>query len=179
MNISVKAVLFLSISTAFGFAQTTHQIGGWSVYPGTGNQLVLLQATYEQQNNDVQGTPAPAKLDVVCKNGKVSAIAMETNVPVNRDAMSSDGVVPTTRVSFSSKGQGVESGDWAVLNGGHTLSPYSQAFQGKAIRYWIDRLASAQSVGVGFKGEAAESAVQPTFNTGNLYEALSSVGCSY
>ena len=68
---------------------------------------------------------------------------------------------------------------WAVLDNGRTLSPYSEAFEGKVTRRWAERIAGTKTVGFQLDGKARESLGQPTFETGELAEALSSVGCSY
>jgi hypothetical protein len=178
MNMSTKTALFLLLSTALGVAETPRQFNAWSVYPASGNQSVLLQVTSQPVDNNVQGVEVQAKLDVVCRKGKVSAVAVETNLPIEKGSMSYVGAVPTTRIAFRSEDRQIQSETWAVLNGGHTISPYSEAFQGRLTRAWIKRLADSQTIAIHL-GSTTQGAVQPSFDTRELYEALSSVGCSY
>jgi hypothetical protein len=65
------------------------------------------------------------------------------------------------------------------LDDGHTLSPYSEVVQGRLTRRWVERIAGTKKMGFQLDGKAGESLAQPTFETGELAEALSSVGCSY
>jgi hypothetical protein len=88
-------------------------------------------------------------------------------------------VVPTARVAFSFEGQANRSEEWAVLDDGRTLSPYSEVLQGRITRRWFERIAGMKKMGFQWDGKADESLAQPTFETGELAEALSSVGCSY
>jgi hypothetical protein len=176
---SAKTIIFVLLSTAMGFAETPIQLGAWSVYSGnlTGSHVVLLQSL-SGQFKDAQGNPVQAKLDVICKKGKLSAIALEPNMKIEKSAISFNGAVPTTRVSFALDGQINQSEKWAVLDGGRTLSPYSEVLQGKLMRSWIERISGMKKMGFQLDGKAGELA-QPTFETGELSEALSSVGCSY
>jgi hypothetical protein len=178
-----KTIIFVLISTAMGVAQTPKQIGAWSVYPTNGNltsnHVVLLQSTSEEQYKDAHGNPVQAKLDVICTKGKLFAIALEPNVAIAKSAMSFDGPVNTTRIAFSADGQSNQSENWAVLDGGRTLSPYSEVLQGKLMRRWIERISGTKKMGFQLDAKAGESLAQPTFETGELSEALSSVGCSY
>jgi hypothetical protein len=82
-----------------------------------------------QSTSNVQGQSGQAKLDVVCRNGKLSAIALEPSAAIGKSALLLTGVVPTTRVAFSFEGQANQSEEWAVLDGGRTLSPYSEVLQ--------------------------------------------------
>ncbi|HEV2275816.1 MAG TPA: hypothetical protein VGR96_16715 [Acidobacteriaceae bacterium] len=93
--------------------------------------------------------------------------------------MNFNGAIATTRIGFNVEGKSDASENWAVLDGGHTLSPYSEIFQGKATRRWVERLASMQKLGLQFNPGADQASMQPTFDTVDLSEALSSVGCSY
>jgi len=179
---SAKTIIFVLLSTAMGLAETPRQLGGWSVYPGDGNQtsnhVILLQSSSEAHYKDAQGNPVQAKLDIICAKGKLPAIALEPNVAIKKSAISFNGAVPTTRVSFSLDGQSNQSENWAVLDGGRTLSPYSEVRQGKLIRRWIERIAATKKMAFQLDGKAGELA-QPTFDIRELMEAFSSVGCSY
>jgi hypothetical protein len=171
---SAKAIILVLLSTAVAFAESPKQFGAWSIYSANNKKVVLLQTT-----SNVQGQPDQAKLDVVCRNGKLSAIALEPSAAIGKSALLLTGVVPTTRVAFSFEGQANQSEEWAVLDGGRTLSPYSEALQGRLTRHWVERIAGMEQVGFQLDGKAGESLGQPTFETGELAEALSSVGCSY
>ncbi len=181
MKIAAQGIIFALVSTVVAFAQTPQQVGAWSVYTATGNQssnqVVLLQTAAQGQYNDAQGNPVQAKLDVICKKGKLWHIAVETELAIERKAESLSAPVPTTRIAFVSEGRTNQSDNWAVLDGGHTVTPYAEVFQGRLTRQWIDRLSGTQKIVVRFEGEAG--LLQPTFNTEKLAEALSSVGCSY
>jgi hypothetical protein len=174
VKISAKTVILVLLSTAAAFAESPRQFGAWSIYTAKDNHVVLLQST-----STVQGQPGQAKLDVVCRNGKLSAIALEPSAVLQKSTLSFTGVVPTTRVGFSFEGQANQSEEWAVLDGGRTLSPYSEVLQGRLTRRWVERIAGMKKMGFRLDGKADESLAQPTFETGELAEALSSVGCSY
>jgi hypothetical protein len=171
---SAKTIILVLLSTAVAFAESPKQYGAWSIYSANNKKVVLLQST-----SNVQGQPGQAKLDVVCRNGKLSAIALEPSAAIGKSALSLTGVVPTTRVAFSFEGQANQSEEWAVLDGGRTLSPYSEVLQGRITRHWVERIAGMKQMGFQLDGKAGESRGQPTFETGELAEALSSVGCSY
>jgi hypothetical protein len=171
---SAKTIILVLLSTAVAFAESPKQFGAWSIYSANNKKVVLLQST-----SNVQGQPGQAKLDVVCRNGKLSAIALEPSAAIGKSALSLTGVVPTTRVAFSFEGQANQSEEWAVLDGGRTLSPYSEVLQGRLTRQWVERIAGMKQVGFQLDGKAGESLGQPTFETGELAEALSSVGCRY
>jgi hypothetical protein len=171
---SAKTAILVLLSTAVAFAESPKQLGAWSIYPANNNHVVLLQST-----SNVQGQLAQAKLDVICRNGKLSAIALEPSAAIQKSRLSFTGVVPTTRVAFSFEGQTNQSEQWAVMDDGHTLSPYSEVFEGKLTRRWAERIAGTKKIGFQLDGKAGEALDQPTFETGELAEALSSVGCSY
>jgi hypothetical protein len=169
---AAKTIVLVLLSTAAAFAESPKQLGAWSIYTAKDNHAVMLQSTSTAQDR-------PAKLDVVCRNGKVAAIALEPSVAIDKSALSFSSVVPTMRVAYSLEGQGNQSEQWAVLDNGHTLSPYSEVFEGKVTRHWAERIAGTKSMGFQLDGKAGESLGQPTFDTGELAAALSSVGCSY
>ncbi len=183
MKTALKTSIFVLISSAMAFAQTPKQLGAWSVYPANGNltsnHVVLLQATSEEQYKNAHGDTVQAKLDIICTKGKLSAIALEANVAIDKSAMSFDEPVNTTRISFSADGQRNQSENWAVLDGGRTLSPYAEVLEGKLMRRWVQRISSTQKMAFQLGGKAAASQAQPSFATGKLSEALASVGCSY
>jgi hypothetical protein len=169
---SAKTVIVLLLSTAAAFAESPQQLGAWSIYTAKDNHVVLLQSTSTAQGDS-------AKLDVICRNGKLSAIALEPSVAIEKNALSFAAVVPTTRVAYSLEGKANQSEQWEVSDNGHTLSPYSEVFEGKVTRRWAERIAGTKTVGFQLDGKAGESLAQPTFETGELAAALSSVGCSY
>jgi len=172
VKISVTTVILVLLSTAAAFAESPKQLGAWSIYTAKDNRVVMLQSMSTAQDH-------PAKLDVVCRNGKLSAIALEPSVAIEKSALSFTAVVPTTRVVYSLEGQANQSEEWAVLDNGRTLSSYSEVFEGKVIRRWVERIAGTTTMAFQLDGKAGESLGQPTFETGELAEALSSVGCSY
>jgi hypothetical protein len=172
VKISATTVILVLLSTAAAFAESPKQLGAWSIYTAEDNHVVMLQSMSTAQDH-------PAKLDVVCRNGKLSAIALEPGVAIGKNVLSFTAVVPTTRVAYSVEGQANQSEEWAVLDNGRTLSPYSEALQGRLTRRWVERIAGMKKMGFQLDGKAGESLGQPTFETGELAEALSSVGCSY
>jgi hypothetical protein len=171
---SAKTVILVLLSTAVAFAESPRQFGAWSIYTAKAHRVVLMQST-----STVQGQPGQAKLNVVCRNGKLSAIALEPSTAIGKSTLSLTGVVPTTRAAFSFEGQANQSEEWAVLDDGRTLSPYSEVLQGRVTRHWVERSAGMKKMGFQLDGRASESTTQPTSETGELAEALSSVGCSY
>jgi hypothetical protein len=172
VKIPATTVILVLLSTAAAFAESPKQLGAWSIYTAEDNHVVMLQSMSTAQDH-------PAKLDVVCRNGKLSAIALEPSVAIEKSALSFTAVVPTTRVAYSLEGQANPSEQWAVLDNGRTLSPYSEASEGKVTRRWAERIAGTRTIGFQLDGKAGESLSRSTFETGQLAEALSSVGCSY
>jgi hypothetical protein len=179
---SATTLLLLSVSTAFAFAATPQQPGAWSIYTANGNlnshRPVLLQTASEEQYRDASGNPVRAKLDVICNNGKVAAIALEPNFAIQPKAISFSGAVPTTRVTSFTEGQNVRE-DWEVLDHGRALSPYSEVLPGRMLRSWAGRISAANKMAFQLTGSKGEAVAEPTFQTGQLSEALSSVGCRY
>jgi hypothetical protein len=172
----------LLLCTAMGFAQTPQTFGTWSVYPLTsrhGQATILLQTRSLEQDEDAQGQPVVLKLDAVCKGGKLYQVAVETDTPVAKHAMNFSGAVPTTSVSFQSDGSGSELQRWAVLDGGYTVSPYSEVRQGKRNRSWIERVAGTDTLILEFQGGSREDPIRAGFNTKGISEALAAVGCTY
>ena len=172
MKTSAMTVILVLLSTAMAFAESPRQLGAWSIYTASDNHVVLLQSTSNAESHS-------AKLDVVCRNGKLSAIALEPGVAIGKNVLSFTAVVPTTRVAYNVDGQANQSEQWAVFDDGRTLSPYAEVLQGRLTRRWVERIAGMKKVGFQLDGKAGESFGQPTFETGELAEALSSVGCSY
>jgi hypothetical protein len=175
MKNAAKVIIFVLISSALGFSETPAQLGGWSVYLAS-DQVVLLQSASEEQHKGTGDNQVQAKLDFICKKGKLSAIALEPTVTIKRSAMSFAGPVPTTRVNFSTDGRISHSENWIVLDSGRTLSPNSEFLQGKLMRHWAERIAGTQKMIVQVDGQ---SETQSSFATGELTEALASVGCRY
>src|SRR3984885_8119633 len=85
---AAKTIVLVLLSTAAAFAESPKQLGAWSIYTAKDNHAVMLQSTSTAQDR-------PAKLDVVCRNGKVSAIALEPGVAIDKSALSFSSVVPT------------------------------------------------------------------------------------
>jgi hypothetical protein len=170
--------IFLPSVTAMTFAQATRQIGAWSIYtPSQGNKgTVMLQTSAIPQDGETKDSSEAATLDVLCKNNKVVAIALHTTSGVDKSAVSYTGAVPTIPINFSAAGQTTHSQSWAVSEGGHTLSPFSEAFQGKLNRQWLEHLNGAERVSFAVRGSETLK-LQPAFNTEQLGAALSSAGC--
>lgn len=182
MKKSASTLLFLFVSTALGFAATPQQLGAWSVYTSDGNLTsnhpILLQTSSEEQYKDGNGNPIQAKLDIICNHGKVAAVALEPNFTLQPKAISFSGAVPTTHVIAFTEGQNSRE-EWEVLDHGRSLSPYSEVAQGRTVRRWVGRLSASNRMAFQLTGSKGEPVAEPTFQTGHLTEALSSVGCSY
>jgi hypothetical protein len=172
----------LLLCAAMGFAQTPQTFGAWSVYQlasRNGQPTTLLQTKSLEQDQDAQGQPVVLKLDAVCRGGKLYQVAVETDTPVAKRAMNFSGAVPTTPVSFQADGNGPEVQNWAVLDGGHTVSPYSEVMQGKRNRSWIERVAGTDMLVLEFRGGSQEDPIHARFNTTGISSALAAAGCSY
>ena len=182
MRKSTKATILLLFSTAMGFAETPQQLGAWSVYPAAsnlhGNSVTMLQTISTERYTDGQGNLVQAKLDVICRAGKVSAVALEPVVAIRSNAISFSGPVPTTRVAFVADGQNNRPEYWAVMDEGRTLSPSSEVSQAKLTQRWVERISGSKKMSFEVESKV-ESYTQPTFNTEELSGALSSVGCRY
>jgi hypothetical protein len=181
MKVTVTASLLL-LCSAMGFAQTSQTFGAWSVYQlagRNGQATTLLQTKSLEQEVDAQGQPVVLKLDAVCKGGKLYQVAVETDTPVAKHAMNFSGAVPTTSVSFEVNGNGPEVQSWAVLDSGHTVSPYSEVMQGKRNRSWIERVAGTDMLILEFRGGSQEDPIHARFNTTGISSALAAAGCSY
>ena len=172
------AAIFMSSVTAMTFAQATRQIGAWSVYTLSqgNNNKVMLQTPAIRQDGDARDSSEAATLSVLCKNNKVVAIALHSTSGVDNHAVSYVEAVPTIPIDFSIAGRVTPSQKWAVSENGHTLSPFSEAFQGKLNRQWLERLNDAEQIAFVVRGSETLQ-LQPTFNTQQLGAALSSVGC--
>jgi hypothetical protein len=170
--------IFLPSVTAMTFAQATRQIGAWSIYtlPQGNKSTVMLQTPAIPQDGDTRDTSKAATLSVLCKNNKVVAIALHTTPGVDGHAVSYVGAVPTIPINLSVAGQVTHSQSWAVSENGHTLSPFSEVFQGKLNREWLDRLNGAKRVAFVVRGSGTLD-LQPAFDTEQLGAALSSAGC--
>ena len=159
MKIPISTILVVMMSTAQAFAGTSQQIGEWSVTPAAGNRAMLIQTVSDH-----------AKLDLICRNGKVWKVALETSAPIQERAVDFNRGIPTTRISFGAE-PAFE--DWAVADGGKTLLAHSEIFQGRLDRRWIERLSSSPTIRFGFDTQDS------TFQTGGLAQALQSAGCTY
>ena len=177
-------IAILSLVTASAvFAQSPQQVGAWSVYSpagnGTAKNVVMLQTTAVGQHQDARGDVAPAKLDIVCKNNKVVAVALETGSRIDKRTVSYEQAVPTTAVVFTA-GEGKSSLPeyWEVADGGRTLSPYSELYQAKLNRSWVERISGTPTVALQLNQKEGDDSLAPVFNTAQLSEALSSVSCT-
>jgi hypothetical protein len=162
MKTPISAILLVIMSTAQAFAATSQQIGAWSVTPTTDNRAVLIQTVSDH-----------AKLDLVCRNGKVWKVALETSTPVQPSAVDFHRGIPTTRMGFGSDVANSAFEDWAVADGRQTLFAHSEMFEGRLDRRWIERLSASPTIRFRFDGQDS------TFKTGQLAQALESAGCTY
>lgn len=121
----------------------------------------------------IQTVSDHTKLDLICRNGKVWKVALETNVPVQERAIGFDRGIATTRMAFGSKPADSGFEEWAVADGGKTLAAHSEIFEGRLDRRWIERLSSSPTIRFNFDSQ------DTTFNTGQLTQALESAGCTY
>jgi hypothetical protein len=163
-------ILTSLVLSAVSFAQSNHQVGAWSIYTTSGqlagNKMVLLQ------------TASPTvKLDVICKNNRVVAVAVEPKSRIDQHLVSYESPVPTVHLRFASIGMIEVSEDWAVADGGRSLTPYAEISQGALNRTWVDRLSGTDKMVLSLDGRAGSQA-QSTFDTRELREALSAVGCT-
>jgi hypothetical protein len=162
MKIPISSILVVMISTAQAFAATPEQIGAWSVTPATGKHSTLIQTVSDH-----------AKLDLICRHGKVWKVALETSDPIQQQSVNLNLGIPTTRMSFGLEDGNSTSEDWAVADDGKTLFAHAEMFEGRLDRRWIERLSSSPTIRFSFDNQNS------TFQTGQLTEALQSAGCSY
>jgi hypothetical protein len=170
-------VLLTSLVLSVGsFAQTNHQVGDWSIYTTsgklTGNKMALLQTTSSLDSQDSTASSQKVKLDVVCKNDRVVAVAVQPESKLDKHLVSYDSQVPTVHLRFTSVGMIEVSEDWAVAAGGHSLMPYAQLSQSSLNRTWVDRLSATDKMVLFLDGRAS------SFDTRELAQALSAVGCT-
>ena len=162
MKTPISTVLVVMMSTAQAFAGSSQQVGVWSITPAADSHAVLIQTVSDH-----------AKLDLICHNGKVWKVALETSDPIQEHAVDFNRGIPTTRMSYESQGASNASEDWAVADGGKTLFAHAEMFEGKLDRRWIERLSSSPTIRFSFDTQDS------TFQTGQLTQALQSAGCSY
>jgi hypothetical protein len=177
-----KFAILSLVTASTAFAQSPRQVGAWSVYTpagnGTAKNVVMLQTTAVDQRQDARGNLAPAKLDIVCKNDRVFAVAVEAGSTIDKRTVSYKQAVPTTAVVFTAAGKSSLPEDWEVADGGRTLSPYSELFQSKLNRTWVERISGTPKVALQLNQKEGDDSLAPVFNTAQLSEALSSVSCT-
>jgi hypothetical protein len=184
MNMKVinKFAILSLVTASTMFAQSTPQVGAWSVYSPaanvTGKNVVMLQTMAVGQHQDAEGNAVTTKLDVVCKNNRVVAIAVETGASIDKRTVSFSQAVPTTKVVFVAEGKSGVAENWEVADGGRTLSPYSELFQTKLNRTWVERISATPKMVLQLNQKEGDESLAPVFNTAQLSDALSSVGCS-
>jgi hypothetical protein len=170
------------VMSAVTFAQSNHQVGAWSIYTTTGkltgNKMVLLQTAASESGQGANGSSRPVKLDVVCKNNRVLAIAVEQGSKIDKHLVSYESPVPTVHLRFASTGMIEVSENWAVTAGGRSLTPYAQFSQGSLNQTWVDRLSGTDNMVLYVDGHEGDSMAQATFDTRDLNSALSQVGCT-
>jgi hypothetical protein len=182
MKVINKFAILSLVTAGTVFAQSPQRVGAWSVYSPAGNvtgkNVVMLQTTAVGQHQDAEGNSVIAKLDVVCKSNRVVAIAVETGSSIDKHTVSFSQAVPTTKVVFVAEGKSDVSENWEVADGGRTLSPYSELFQAKLNRTWVERISGTPKVVLQLNQKEGDESLAPVFNTAQLSDALSSVGCS-
>lgn len=169
MKTPLKLVIFVLLSTAFAFGETPSPFGSWKIYHVDGDRVFMVQTVSKTSS---------AKLDVVCRHGKLAAIAIEPDVMIDQTALSFTAVVPLATLGFTLDDES-RSEKWAVVDDGHSLTPYSELSQGKLNRSWVSRISASKKLDVHLAGIAGEMNGQPSFETGSLSLALGSIGCSY
>jgi hypothetical protein len=85
--------------------------------------------------------------------------------------------VPTTKVIFTVEGESSLAENWVVADGGHTVSPYSELSQAKLNRAWVERISGTPKVAFELNQKEGDGSLTPVFNTAELSDALSAVGC--
>jgi hypothetical protein len=182
MKVINKLAILSLVTAGTIFAQSPKQVGAWSVYSPAGNvtskNVVMLQTTAVGHRQNADGNSVPAKLDIVCKSNRVVAIAVETGSSVDKHMVSFSEAVPTTRVVFVAEGKSSVSENWEVADGGRTLSPYSELFQAKLNRTWVERISGTPKMVLQLNQKEGDESLAPVFNTAELSNALSSVGCT-
>jgi hypothetical protein len=166
---AIRLMLLVVLSTALASAETPAPFGSWKIYHAQGDRVFMVQTV---------STTSSAKLDVICRRGKLAAIAIEPDVVIDETALSFTAVVPTARLAFTLDDES-RSEKWAVVDDGHSLTPYSEVSQGKLNRSWISRISASKKLDVRLAGIAGEMNGQPSFETEDLGLALTSIGCSY
>jgi hypothetical protein len=176
--VTLALVMFSAVATTL--AQSTRQIGAWSIYTiqASGKNTVMLQTAAVAQNGAAQDGSGVTTLSILCKNNKLSAIALHTDSGIDKHAVSYTEDVPLTPVVASIEGRNGASEKWAVTEKGHTFSPYSEVLQGKVNREWLQRLNGAHAVAFQLGGAEGDNNLQPTFHTEQLGEALAAAGCT-
>ena len=182
MKVINKFAILSLVTAGTVFAQSPKQVGAWSVYSPAGNvtgkNVVMLQTTAVDQHQDADGNSVPAKLDIVCKNKRVVGIAVETGSSIDKRTVSFSQAVPTTRVVFVVEGKISVAENWEVADGGRTLSPYSELFQTKLNRTWLERISGTPKMILQLNQQEGDESLAPAFDTAQLSDALSSVGCT-
>jgi hypothetical protein len=182
MKVITKLAILSLVTASTMFAESPKQVGAWSVYSpagnATGKNVVMLQTTAVGQQQDAEGSSAPAKLDIVCKNNRVAAIAVETGSSIDKHAVSYSQAVPTTKVVFVVEGKISVAENWAVADGGRTLSPYSELLQAKLNRTWLERISGTPKMVLQLNQKEGDESLAPAFDTAQLSDALTSVGCT-
>jgi hypothetical protein len=182
MNIIAKIFTLSLVTAAVAVAEAPRQVGSWTIYTAaensTGKEVVMLQTQSAKGYDNANGEPVAAKLDVICRNHKVAAVVLETPSMVNKHDVQLEQAVPTTKVILAVEGHDAIAENWAVADGGHSLTPYSELSQNKLNHVWVDRISdtNALALHVGSKEDTGDQA--PMFSTEGLSAALQSVGCA-
>jgi hypothetical protein len=178
----IAQILTLALVTASAaLAESPSQVGAWSIYTSAANaadNVVMLQTVSANEYRTVNGEPASAKLDVICKNHKVAAVVLETPSSVDKRDVQYEAAVPTAKVVVAVDGIAAASEKWAVADGGHSLTPYSELAQSKLNRAWVEKISSNGSLAIRVGDSEKNDVRTPAFATTGLTEALQAAGCS-
>lgn len=180
MKRAIQATIFGVLSAALGIAHAQQVHGNWSVYESSTDisaHETLIQTQSLGDKNSAGQDQASAKLSVVCRKGKLSGIAMTMDYPISDAASNINGDYQTTQVSYYASGKSVAKTSWLVLDGGQTLTPYSEAFESKVNHQTLDTLTAQRQLSLEIPRRGHAGPVKVMFDTNGLAEALASVGC--
>jgi hypothetical protein len=177
MKFAIAALVLAQVSSGLAFSQTATKASDWSIYPSSAKHgVTLIQVTSKEQYASNRGEQVSANLDAVCTNGKLAAIAVDTNSIVPEKSLIKSGSVDMLQVSYEAGNQATGAESWAVLDHGRTLSPYAEVLQGRRTHEWGDRLLGVDTLVLHFAG-ADGASTTATFSTKGFAQALATAGC--
>jgi hypothetical protein len=181
MNIIAKIFTLSLVTAAVAVAETPRQVGAWSIYTAAensnGKEVIMLQ-TRAAKHENANGDLVAAKLDVICRNHKVAAVVLETPSTVDKHDVKLEQAVPTAKVILAVEGHDEVSENWAIADGGHSLTPYSELSQNKLNHVWVDRISDTNSLALHVGSREVSSDDAAAFGTEGLSAALQAAGCS-